>query len=130
MTPTIATRVPRWSGVLTRPLARLIPASFERQALVAIKAIHTALFFSIASALALALWDGVRGTPRGRTAVAGGIVAAETAVYLSNNQVCPLTPLVEECCADRGSVVDIFLRRPPLGESPSSQEAVQSSRWC
>jgi hypothetical protein len=33
----------------------------------------------------------------------------ETAVYASNNQVCPLTPLAEELGAARGSVVDIFL---------------------
>lgn len=34
---------------------------------------------------------------------------AESALYLSNNQVCPLTPLAEEFGAERGSVVDMFL---------------------
>ena len=43
----------------------------------------------------------------------------ETAIYVSNNQVCPLTPLAEELGAERGSVADIFLpdcvaRRIPL----------------
>jgi hypothetical protein len=47
------------------------------------------------------------------------MVVAETALYVSNNQVCPLTPLAEELGAARGSVVDIFLpswaaRRIPL----------------
>ena len=102
-------REPRWSGVLTRPLGRLIPAASQREALAAIKGLHTALFFSIAAALVLTLWDGARGRQSRRTAVAGGIVAAETAIYLSNNQVCPLTPLAEQLGAERGSVVDMFL---------------------
>lgn len=34
---------------------------------------------------------------------------AESVVFVSNNQVCPLTPLAEELGAERGSVVDIFL---------------------
>ena len=37
------------------------------------------------------------------------MVVVETAIYISNNQVCPLTPLAEELGAARGSVVDIFL---------------------
>jgi hypothetical protein len=116
--PTTA-RQPTWSGALTRRLASSIPAAREPQALLAIKGIHTGLFFSIGTALVLTLWDGLRGRPTRRTALAGGIVAAETAVYLSNNQVCPLTPLAEEFGAERGSVVDMFLpaavaRRIPL----------------
>lgn len=115
----IGSRQPAWSDVLTRPLVRLIPASAGGQALIAIKAIHTALFFSIAAALGLTLWDGVRGRPSRRTAIAGGVVAVETVTYLSNNRVCPLTPLAELFGATRGSVVDMFLpaavaRRIPL----------------
>jgi hypothetical protein len=77
--------------------------------LAGIKAIHTAIFLSIAAAVLLSLWDGLRGRPNRRTAIAGGIVLAESVVYVSNNQVCPLTPLAEALGADRGSVVDIFL---------------------
>ena len=94
---------------MTAPLVRLIPADRQEEALTAIKAIHTAIFASIAGAILLALWDGVRGQPRRRTAIAGGMVVVETAIYISNNQVCPLTPLAEELGAARGSVVDIFL---------------------
>ena len=100
---------PAWSGPMTAPLVRLIPADRQEAALTAIKAIHTAIFASIAGAILVALWDGVRGQPRRRTAIAGGLVLAETAVYASNNQVCPLTPLAEELGAARGSVVDIFM---------------------
>ena len=100
---------PAWSGPMTAPLVRLIPADRQEEALTAIKAIHTAIFASIAGAILLALWDGVRGQPRRRTAIAGGMVVVETAIYISNNQVCPLTPLAEDLGAARGSVVDIFL---------------------
>jgi hypothetical protein len=102
-------RQPAWSGPLTTPLAGLIPANRRAEALFTIKAFHTAIFASIAGAILLTLWDGVRGQPRRRTAIAGAVVAAETAAYISNNQVCPLTPLAEELGAARGSVVDMFL---------------------
>ena len=104
-----AGREPAWSGAMTSPLAKLISPHRRGQALVAIKAIHTAIFFSIAGAILLAVWDGLRGRPQRRTALAGGMVLAETAAYVSNNQVCPLTPLAEQLGASRGSVVDIFL---------------------
>ncbi len=43
----------------------------------------------------------------------------KSAVYASNNQVCPLTPLAEELGASSGQVADIFLpswfsRRIPI----------------
>lgn len=102
-------RTPTWSGSFTRPLSRAIPRQFRHEALIAIKGLHTALFISIAAALGVTLWDGLRGRPARRTAIAGGIVAAESLVYVSNNQVCPFTPLAEEFGAERGSVVDMFL---------------------
>lgn len=114
-----AGRQPVWSGAITAPLSRLIPAARRPQALAAIKAIHTAVFLSIAGAILLTVADGVRGRPRRRTALAGGAVVAESILFVSNNQVCPLTPLAEELGAKRGSVVDIFLpawaaRRIPI----------------
>jgi hypothetical protein len=112
-------RQPTWSGVITAPLSDRIPPDRRTEALAAIKAIHTAIFASVAGAIVIALWDGMQGRPRRRTAIAGGMVVAETALYVSNNQVCPLTPLAEELGAAQGSVVDIFLpswaaRRIPL----------------
>jgi hypothetical protein len=102
-------RRPVWSGAITTPLTKLIPTERRLQALAAIKTIHTAIFFSIAGAVVLTLWDGMRGRPGRRTAIAGGLVLAESALFVSNNQVCPLTPLAQELGAERGSVVDIFL---------------------
>jgi hypothetical protein len=107
--PQVAHRNPTWSGLFTRPAARRIPPRWRAPALDAIRAIHTILFTSIGAAIVLFVWDGVRGRPGRRTATALGIALAESAVYVSNNQVCPLTPLAEELGADRGSVVDIFL---------------------
>jgi hypothetical protein len=117
--PPATSRQPTWSRVITAPLSDLVPSDRRDAALSAIKAIHTAIFASVAGAVLIALWDGLRGRPRRRTAIAGGMVVAETALYVSNNQVCPLTPLAEELGAARGSVVDIFLpswaaRRIPL----------------
>ena len=40
---------------------------------------------------------------------AASIAIAETIVYASNNQVCPLTPLAEQLGATSGSVTDIYL---------------------
>jgi hypothetical protein len=70
-------------------------------------------------AILLFAWDGLRERPGRRGAAALAVALGETAVYLSNNQVCPLTPLAEELGAESGSVVDIFLpgwlsRRIPL----------------
>lgn len=102
-------RRPTWSGHLTPLLQRAIPAQRRTDALAAIKATHTVIFGSIAGALALTLWDDVRGRSGRRTAITGGIVLAETAMYVSNNQVCPLTPLAEELGEASGSVADLYL---------------------
>lgn len=90
-------------------MARWIPESWRAEALTAIRAFHTVIFLSVFAAVVLTLRDGLRGRPTRRTAVAGGVVLAESAAYVSNNQVCPLTPLAEQLGADRGSVVDLFL---------------------
>jgi hypothetical protein len=102
-------RAPAWSHYLTRPAARLIPARWHRATLAFIKGFHTLVFASVAATIVLFVWDGLRGRPRRRTAYALGVALGEAAVYVSNNQVCPLTPLAEELGADSGSVVDIFL---------------------
>jgi hypothetical protein len=115
----VVARRPAWSGALTRPLAALIPDRAHRGALIAIKTIHTAVFASIAGLLLVFVFDGIMQRPRRRTAIAAGVVLAESAIYASNNQVCPLTPLAVELGARSGSVADIFLpdglsRRIPL----------------
>jgi hypothetical protein len=114
----IRSRQPAWSDALTRPMAGVVPRSMQPAAMIGIKALHTFLFLSIAAALVLTLWDGLRGRPSRRTAMAGSVVATETAIYLSNNQVCPLTPLAEAFGSERGSVVDMFLPAAVAGRIP------------
>jgi len=102
-------RAPVWSGALTTPLATLIRPRWRPAALASIRAIHTVIFASVGAAILLVVWDGLRQRPANRTLVAGAVVLAESAIFVSNNQVCPLTPLAEQLGAERGSVADIFL---------------------
>ncbi len=100
-------------------MAAMTPAAARPAVLGAIKAIHTAIFFGVALQIGLIVWDGLHQRPRRRTALAFAIALGESAVYASNNQVCPLTPLAERLGASDGSVTDIFLpeqisRRIPL----------------
>jgi hypothetical protein len=112
-------RRPAWSWHLTSGLASAIPPERRSLALRAIKAIHTVIFASVGAAIVVFVGEGLRGRAGGRSVAALGIALAETAVYVSNNQVCPLTPVAEELGAESGSVADIFLpdwasRRIPL----------------
>lgn len=112
-------RTPFWSTAVTTPLAAHIPAGARPVVVTAIKAVHTAIFLSVAGLILLFAWDGIQGRPRRRSAIAAGVAFAESAIYASNNGVCPLTPLAEELGAASGSVTDIFLpdsisRRIPL----------------
>jgi hypothetical protein len=100
-------------------LVTLVPPGWEPAVVVVIKGVHTAIFASMSAALAVLVWDGIRQRPGRRTVVAGGLVMVEAALFVSNDQVCPLTPLAEEVGATSGSVADIFLpdwmaRRIPL----------------
>lgn len=114
-----APRRPVWSHVLTTPLARRVPRAQRAVVLALIKGIHSVAFFSIAGLILLFTWEGLRGRRRRRATVAGLVAVAESAIYASNNFVCPLTPLAEALGASRGSVTDIYLpdwlsRRVPL----------------
>ena len=114
-----APRRPVWSHVLTAPLARRVPQGQRAIVLALIKGFHSVAFFSIGGLILLFTWDGLRGRPSRRAKVAGMVAIAESAIYGSNNMVCPLTPLAEELGASSGSVTDIYLpdflsRRVPL----------------
>jgi hypothetical protein len=81
----------------------------SRPALIAVKAVHTLLWFLIESAVVYLLVAGLRGRSDRRAAIAGAVVATETAVFLGNGARCPLTGLAESLGAESGSVTDIFL---------------------
>ena len=114
-----APRRPVWSQMFTVPLARRVAPGHRPMVLALIKGFHSVAFFSIGGLIVLFTWDGLRGRRSRRATLAGLIAIGESAVYGSNNLVCPLTPLAEELGATRGSVTDIYLpdwlsRRVPL----------------
>jgi hypothetical protein len=80
-----------------------------RPALVALKVVHTLIWFSVEASMMYVLYKGVRGQSDRRAATAGAIVAGETAVFLANGARCPLTGLAESLGAESGSVTDLYL---------------------
>jgi hypothetical protein len=77
--------------------------------LVAIKAFHSAVFLVMLSAIGWLVATGISGRHDRSVAVAAGLVAIESGVFVANHGVCPLTPLAERYGASRGGVSDIFL---------------------
>jgi hypothetical protein len=90
------------SAALPRPSALL----------VAIKAVHSAAFLAVLSAILWLVATGLVGRRDRSVAVAAALVAAEAAVFVANDGVCPLTPLAERHGASKGGVSDIFLPDP------------------
>jgi hypothetical protein len=80
--------------------------------LVAIKAVHSAAFLAVLSAILWLLATGIIGRRDRSVAVAAAVVAAEAALFVANDGVCPLTPLAERHGASTGGVSDIFLPDP------------------
>jgi len=108
-----------WSDRVTVPMAGVVPTRWRGQALAMVKTLHTAIFASVSALILLVLWDGLIGRRGRRSMVAATVVLAESAIYASNDQVCPLTPLAEQLGDGHGAVADIFLppwlsRRIPL----------------
>ena len=83
----------------------------DQPALVALKTAHTLIWFSVEAALSYVVYSGLRGRSDRRAAIAGAIVAGETAVFLANGARCPLTGLAESLGAESGSVTDLYLPR-------------------
>jgi hypothetical protein len=80
-------------------------------ALTAIKLVHTLAWFSIESCMVYVLWAGLRWRSDRRAAIAAGVVASESLVFVANGFRCPLTQIAERVGAERGSVTDIYLPR-------------------
>jgi hypothetical protein len=84
-------------------------AGSSRTTLTTVRAVHSLVFLVELGAILWLVISGVLGRRDRSTAVAAGLVAAEAAVFVANDGVCPLTPLAESLGAERGSVSDIFL---------------------
>jgi hypothetical protein len=78
-------------------------------AVVAVKTVHTAVFLGELAAIGWLVVSGLLGRRDRGVGVAAVAVAAEAAVFLANDGVCPLTPLTERLGATSGQVSDIFL---------------------
>lgn len=83
----------------------------HRNAIVAVKTVHTVIWFGIESCMLYVLAAGLRHRSDRRAALAAGVVVAEMAVFLGNGARCPLTGVAERLGSDSGSVTDIFLPR-------------------
>ena len=91
--------------------------------LFVVRAIHSAVFLVELWAILWLVVTGALGRGGRSVRVAALLVAAESAVFLGNRGVCPLTPLAERYGAERGNVSDIFLpdalaRTVPLWSTP------------
>ncbi len=78
-------------------------------ALTAIKAVHTAAWFSIESCMLYVLYAGFRGRSDRRTAIAAAVVTGEILIFAANGFRCPLSDVAEQMGAEKGSVTDIYL---------------------
>ncbi len=76
-----------------------------------VKTLHTGIWLVVELAMAYLLYSGVRKRSDRRAAIAGGIVASETLVFLGNGCRCPLTDLAESLGSEHGSVTDLYLPR-------------------
>jgi hypothetical protein len=83
--------------------------SWRHAAIVGIKIVHTAAFFSIGSCLVYLAYSGLREQSDRRAVVAGAVVTGEALINAANGFRCPLTDLAEKLGSARGSVVDIYL---------------------
>lgn len=74
-----------------------------------VKTIHTAIFGVELASIGWLVVTGLVGRRDRTVGIAAGAVAAEVAVFVANDHVCPLTPLAERLGAAKGGVSDIFL---------------------
>jgi hypothetical protein len=97
------------------PLLRVAPwlrrDPWRGRALVAIRVVHSLVFFGEELSVGYLLYAGVRERQGRAAAVAAGAIAAESVIYFGNGQHCPLAGLAEELGADHVSVTDIYLPR-------------------
>ena len=90
-------------------MSQRIPPALRRPLYIAVKAVHSAAFFILQSAILYLVYKGLRSQSDRKALAAGALVGAECAVYAGNGFRCPLTGLAEDLGAEHGQVTDIFL---------------------
>jgi|GEM_PF-579652 len=78
-------------------------------ALVAIKVVHSLVFFAEEFSVGYLLYAGLAKRQGRAAVVAAAAIAAEGAIYFGNGRRCPLSALAKELGAEHGSVTDIYL---------------------
>jgi hypothetical protein len=81
----------------------------DRVRLTLVKAIHSAIFLGELTSILWLVVSGLRDRRDRSVALATVAVSAEILVFLTNDRVCPITPLAERYGAASGSVSDIWL---------------------
>jgi hypothetical protein len=97
----------RWQGMH----GCIVAHRLERPSIVAIKALHTAIFGVLMACVVYVSLAGVRDRMTRHASLALVAIVAEGLVISRNNGRCPLTDMVEELGGEHGSVSDIFLPR-------------------
>ena len=85
------------------------PQGGDQVRLTTVRAVHSGIFLVELASILWLVVTGVVGRRDRTVGVAALLVAGETAVFLANDGVCPLTPLAEAYGAADGRVSDIFL---------------------
>jgi hypothetical protein len=85
------------------------PRTTHPVALVAVKAMHTGIFASLAGAVLYTFYSGVTGRVSRKTKLAVVAVLGESVIYAANGYRCPLTKVAEGLGTENGTVGDIFL---------------------
>jgi hypothetical protein len=96
------------SAQLAEP-PRWVPPPVDAGRLALIRAVHTAVWFSIESCVGYLLWSGATGRSDRRAAGAAAVVAGECLVFAADGFRCPMTGMAELAGASSGSVTDIYL---------------------
>lgn len=83
----------------------------RRLAVFAVKAVHSAIFLSVAASIVQVCWAGVTGRPSRWTRVALVTAVGEWVIFVAWGFRCPLRLVAEDLGAESGQVTDIFLPR-------------------
>ena len=81
----------------------------DERRLATVRLAHSVVFWVELGSILWLVLTGVVSRRDRSVALAAMLVAAEGAVWIGNDRVCPLTPLAERYGASSGSVSDIFL---------------------
>ena len=87
----------------------IVARGWEQPVITGVKLAHTLIFAVLSSLIVWFAWSGLRGRWSRRMGLVLAAVGVEAAVITANGGPCPLTGVVEDPGARRGTLPDIFL---------------------